>query len=351
MPRGMLMKTASTTRHGLVALALLAQCRAFHRFSSLSHPRTFLQLRAEGDKDASMPSTFPQAISDTYQAITAAEEKGFNLLEVEFPPLSTDVLESPECSAQDVSRANLRLAIDLAKKFVQFSNKKVTITLPDQAEADRAIEDEGTANPFPGVTIRALTETTEASSPFANFFSFGKGRGEVKPVPGTDVYILCVFSCQELPQLEELANLDPGKTIVFFNLKLETLRGDLGLPAFPGKELQYRFLSKVLPVYFLRVRSYSKSITKAPFLVNYQGALFRVFPGSWQSMLDVGRGRYKRVAISETRPGLGQFKVQLGEALDLGDEGNVNSFFRQGFKTSTWWEDATDKEESTVWRQ
>ena len=68
-------------------------------------------------------------------------------------------------------------------------------------------------------------------------------------------------------------------------------------------------------------------------------------------MLDVGRGRYKRVAMYETRPGLGQFKVQLGEALDIGDEGNVNSFFRQGFKTSTWLEDATDQEESTVWRQ
>ncbi len=134
------------------------------------------------------------------------------------------------------------------------------------------------------------------------------------------------------------------------NLKLDTLRGDLGLPAFPPKDLQYRFLSQVLPVYYLRVRSYSKSITKPPFIVNYQGALFRAWPGSWQSMLDVGQGRYKRVASAKVRPGLGEFKVQLGEAMNLGDEGRMNTFFRQGYKTSTWWEDATELEEHSTWR-
>lgn len=44
-----------------------------------------------------------------------------------------------------------------------------------------------------------------------------------------------VFSCQELPDLKELHKIKPDAKIVFFNLRLDTLRGDLGLPAFPPK--------------------------------------------------------------------------------------------------------------------
>ena len=179
---------------------------------------------------------------------------------------------------------------------------------------------------------------------------FGKGRGKAAPVPGTDVYIILVCSAQELPQIESLYDQEPDKTIILMNLKLDVLRGDLGLPAFPPKDLQYRFLSRILPVYYLRVRSYSKSLSKPPFIINYQGALFRTYPGDWQTMLDVGDGRYKRVVTSETRPGLGEFKVQLSEDLKIGDEGKVNTFFRQGYKTSTWWEDDVEKEESNIWR-
>lgn len=67
-------------------------------------------------------------------------------------------------------------------------------------------------------------------------------------------------------------------------------------------------------------------------------------------MLDVGRGRYKRVSLRDDRPALGAFKVELTEALQLGDEGKVNTFFRQGYKTSTWWEDAIEEEEHSTWR-
>jgi len=48
---------------------------------------------------------------------------------------------------------------------------------------------------------------------------------------------------------------------------------------------------------------------------------------------------------------LGEFKNQLGEALGLGDVGSVNTFFRQGYKFSTWWEDDIEKEESNDWRK
>lgn len=42
------------------------------------------------------------------------------------------------------------------------------------------------------------------------------------------------------------------------------------------------FLSTFRPVFFLRPRDYSKSVSVAPFIVNYSGALFREFPGPWQ---------------------------------------------------------------------
>ena len=58
------------------------------------------------------------------------------LLEVEFPPLATDVLELPECSAYDVSKANVRLSVDFAAKFAQ-RGTRVAIMLPDTAEMNR----------------------------------------------------------------------------------------------------------------------------------------------------------------------------------------------------------------------
>jgi hypothetical protein len=47
-------------------------------------------------------------------------------------------------------------------------------------------------------------------------------------------------SCQELPTIAALHKLEPNKPIVCFNLKLDTLRGDLGLPAFPSRNVPPR---------------------------------------------------------------------------------------------------------------
>lgn len=76
------------------------------------------------------------------------------------------------------------------------------------------------------------------------------------------MYIIVVASAQELPDVEELYEQikkderDESTTgqqqqpvIVFYNLKLDILRGDLGAPAFPSKELHDRFLSRIKPTY------------------------------------------------------------------------------------------------------
>lgn len=355
-----LMVLAQLLQGPMAVSALRAATPTFRRSAwRVARPRSFTSTQSPSALGATpaadlepVPSTFVQCIGSAQRAASLAMEQGHRLLEVEFPPLAADILEAPECSAYDVSRANVKHALRFAERFAE-EGKKVAITLPDNAEAERAIEMEGAERPYPNVEIRGLLGGAREAQSFDELFlsMFGKARGKIILDDSIDVYVLLVFSAQELPVVEELYNkVKSNATVVFFNLKLDTLRGDLGLPAFPPKDLQYRFLSQILPVYYLRTRQYSKSIAKPPYLINYQGALFRAFPGPYQSMLDVGDGRYKRVQASSRRPNLGEFKVQLGEALQLGDEGKVQSFFRQGYKTSTWWEEDDDKEESKVWR-
>ncbi|CAM9324872.1 unnamed protein product [Chrysoparadoxa australica] len=287
-----------------------------------------------------VPATFNQCIAQASTAARAAIAENEMLMEVEFPPLSADYLEDAISSAYDLSRSNVRLAVQFATEFAAQDGKKVSILLPDEAELERAIEDEGTDTPFNGVTLNTLTPSTSKSAvSFDQLIGgwFGQRTGEIEPVEGTDIYVAIVFSCQELPDLEQLHKASPNTPIVFFNMKLDTQRGDLGLPAFPPKSLHYNFLSRVKPVYLLRSRNYSRSLPQPPFVVSYQGAQFRVYPGPYQSLLETG-GRYRLVQTDDIRPSLGEFKEIITQSLDLGDyeEGAVLGFLRKGYKTKTW---------------
>ncbi len=104
---------------------------------------------------------------------------------------------------------------------------------------------------------------------------FKQGSGKVVAAEWADMHLIVGASCQELPAIQRLAELAPDKPLVCFNLKLDILRGDLGLPAFPPKAVHHDFLCTVKPVYYLRPRSYSLSLSVPPFLIAYQGVLFR----------------------------------------------------------------------------
>ena len=312
----------------------------------------------------SPPASFFQLEQSSTRTAKLAIDQGERLIEVEFPPLPADVLDSEDVSAYDVAKANLRLALDFGKYFSVEHEMETAILVPDEAELDIALEDMQNNRPYPNLQINALLrKESDASGDqvrekgqlgFMEFL-FGGNAGEVQPIPGTKLYIIITASAQELPDVEKLyeETRDDDATICFYNMKLDILRGDLGAPAFPPKDLQDRFLSRVKPVYYLRTRQYSRSVSKPPFILNYQGCLFRTYPGEFQTLLDTGTGEYRRVKSNKIRPALGEFKEELTQALVtdglIDEEGKVLGFLRTGYKTTTWWEEERE-DASMEWR-
>mmetsp|Transcript_50320 Transcript_50320/g.58140 ORF Transcript_50320/g.58140 Transcript_50320/m.58140 type:complete len:422 (+) Transcript_50320:267-1532(+) len=332
------------------------------------------------------PASFFQLQQDCLAATQRALKDGIKLLEIEFPPLPANVLDLDDVSAYDVAQANLQLAVEFSRGLVRSSEgkddgteiKQVAIMLPDEDEKAIAIErytgkttlqvTDETYKVEPGVIVSTLRRTEEGDTrlvkpeqTFLNLFGMGDNSsqqraGSVKPMDGIDCYLIIVASAQELPDVEALAAQVPTTPIIFYNLKLDILRGDFGAPAFPPKSFQDRFLSRVKPVYYLRTRQYSRSLATPPFLMNYQGCLFRSYPGQYQTLLDTGTGNYRRLEGKDVRPALGEFKEELTQALrEEGvlpkTEGGALDFLRVGYKTTTWWED--DREEfnaSNEWR-
>jgi len=167
-----------------------------------------------------------------------------------------------------------------------------------------------------------------------------------------DLFLVLNHSTTELPGMRKFVEeVAADRPVVMWNLELETLRADLGLFGFPPKALHYEFLSQFKSVYFLRLRDYSKSISTAPFLVNYSGALYRKYPSPWQVLLKREDERYVCVAEDRVRYTLFDVKEELLRALGLEEEeGSVMEFLRRGYKRATWWEEDFEKEESKNWR-
>ena len=205
------------------------------------------------------PSSFYELQRASVRAAQMAIDDGQTLLEVEFPPLPAAVLDMDDVSAYDVAKANVNLALDFAKSFASTGSKdNIAIMLPDESERNIMLEDlEMESTPYPGVEVTSLRRSEEGDTRIfkpENLLIGLMGRGSggtTKPIENTKMYIIVGASAQELPDVELYEQIKDDKdengncpTIVFYNLKLDVLRGDLGAPAFPGKDFQDRFLSR-----------------------------------------------------------------------------------------------------------
>jgi hypothetical protein len=179
--------------------------------------------------DLSVPARkFIDCVRQASVATRKALDAGEKLIEVEFPPLPSEVLEDSSSSARDIADANTRWAIEFSQSLADLG--QISMIYPDDAELEDAIkyvDEPGGANPYPNVTLSTIrADSVKNAETLDQIFSSILGArlgGTVVSIPNTALYVALVSSTQELPDLEKLHNLDPSVPIVFFNLRLDIL--------------------------------------------------------------------------------------------------------------------------------
>ncbi|KAI0510256.1 hypothetical protein KFK09_010857 [Dendrobium nobile] len=306
------------------------------------------------------PKSYDVLVADAARSLAYCLQEGKTRLEIDFPPLPSSI-SSYKGSSDEFIDANIQLALAAMRRLQEIMETKPCIVFPDKPEKRRASQlFKAALDTINGLSLSSLDDVP--SGPVTSFFKsirntldfdfadYNEDLWKSNEPPSLFVFINC--STRDLSLIEKyVERYAVSIPSILFNLELDTLRSDLGLLGFPTKDLHYRFLSQFLPVFYIRTREYSKTVPVPPFVVNYDGALFRQYPGPWQVMLKQFDGSYACIAESATRFTLGETKEELLMVLGLKEEkGSSLEFLRRGYKNATWWEEDVELELSSNWR-
>lgn len=182
-----------------------------------------------GDMTLTIPAqSFLESVNQAAYCTRQGLKDGYKLLEVEFPPLELEALESTASSSEDISRSNTRWAIEFSRLLAKFY--RISIVYPDKTELKQALAalpEPNNPKPYKNITLASVrADSLEQAGSLDQFFTAifrSSSEKSIVATPDTDLYVAILSSTQELPDLERLHQIDPNIPIVFFNLGLDTL--------------------------------------------------------------------------------------------------------------------------------